>query len=124
MKNFLLNMFSDHSAINPKVVTGFISFIAMIIYGMTDVVTGAMGKAFVVEPIVFNGLMYTTFGCLGISGVETIFGNKNLKKETQESVILFVTLSSISLLVIVVVKWTDGIDKTQKTTKGEDFLNN
>jgi hypothetical protein len=85
MKKFLLNMFSDHSAINPKVVTGFISFIAMIIYGMTDVVTGAMGKTFVVEPIVFNGLMYTTFGCLGISGVEAVFGNKNIKKETEEA---------------------------------------
>jgi hypothetical protein len=51
---------------------------------MTDVVTGAMGKEFVVEPLVFNGLMYTTFGCLGIAGLEAIMGNKNLDKNKTE----------------------------------------
>ena len=63
---------------------GFVSFVTMIIYGVTDVVTGAMHKDFVIEPIVFNGLMYTTFGCLGIAGAEAIFGNKNLEKSTKE----------------------------------------
>lgn len=85
MKGFLLKMFSDKSDINPKAVTGFISFITMIVYGLTDVVTGAIGKNFVVEPIVFNGLMYTTFGCLGIAGAEAIFGNKNLSKSSIEN---------------------------------------
>jgi hypothetical protein len=84
MKQFLLKMFADKSDINSKAVVGFMAFIAMLIYGMTDVVTGAMGKVFVVEPIVFNGLMYTTFGCLGISGLEQIMGNKNLEKGKEE----------------------------------------
>ena len=52
---------------------------------MTDVVTGAIGKGFIVEPIVFNGLMYTTFGCLGIAGAEAIFGNKNLSKDQPKT---------------------------------------
>jgi len=81
MKQFLMRMFSDKSDVNAKVVVGFVSFITMIIYGLTDVVTGAIGKQFLVEPIVFNGLMYTTFGCLGIAGAEAIFGNKNLPKD-------------------------------------------
>jgi hypothetical protein len=81
MKEFLLRMFSDKSDLNPKVVVGVLSFTTMVVYGLTDVVTGAIGKEFIVEPIVFNGLMYTTFGCLGIAGAEAIFGNKNLKKE-------------------------------------------
>jgi hypothetical protein len=84
MKQFLMKMFSDKSDINPKVVVGFVSFVTMIVYGLTDVVTGAIGKGFIVEPIVFNGLMYTTFGCLGISGLEQIMGNKNLEKGKQE----------------------------------------
>jgi hypothetical protein len=84
MKQFLLKMFSDKSDINPKVVVGFISFITMIVYGVTDVVTGAMHKDFVIEPIVFNGLMYTTFGCLGIAGAEAVFGNKNIAKQSEE----------------------------------------
>lgn len=84
MKQFLLKMFADKSDINSKAVVGFISFLAMLVYGMTDVITGAIGKEFVVEPIVFNGLMYTTFGCLGISGLEQIMGNKNLEKNKIE----------------------------------------
>lgn len=78
-------MFADKSDINSKAVVGFMSFMAMLIYGMTDIVTGAIGKDFVVEPIVFNGLMYTTFGCLGIAGAEAIFGNKNLKETKTEN---------------------------------------
>ncbi len=81
MKQFLMRMFSDKSDVNAKVVVGFISFTTMIIYGLTDVITGAIGNDFIVEPIVFNGLMYTTFGCLGIAGAEAIFGNKNLAKD-------------------------------------------
>lgn len=84
MKQFLVKMFADKSDINSKAVVGFMSFVAMLVYGMTDVVTGAMGKEFVVEPLVFNGLMYTTFGCLGISGLEQIMGNKNLEKNKEE----------------------------------------
>jgi hypothetical protein len=85
MKQFLMRMFSDKSDVNAKVVVGFISFTTMIIYGLTDVVTGAIGKDFIVEPIVFNGLMYTTFGCLGIAGAEAIFGNKNLAKDETKT---------------------------------------
>lgn len=81
MKKFLLNMFSDKSDINPKAVVGFFSFVALIVYGLTDVITGAIGKAFVVEPIVFNGLMYIVFGAFGIAGVEAVMGNKNIKNE-------------------------------------------
>jgi hypothetical protein len=44
-----------------------------------------MRKDFVIEPIVFNGLMYTTFACLGIAGAEAVFGNKNIAKPTDES---------------------------------------
>jgi hypothetical protein len=84
MKEFLNRMFSDKSDINPKVVVGVVSFLTMVIYGLTDIVTGAMHKEFVVEPIVFNGLMYTTFGCLGIAGAEAIFGNKNLPKDKDK----------------------------------------
>ena len=84
MKQFLVKMFADKSDINSKAVVGFMSFVAMLIYGMTDVVTGAMGKEFVVEPLVFNGLMYTTFGCLGIAGLEAVMGNKNLDNNKTE----------------------------------------
>jgi hypothetical protein len=80
MKDFLLRMFSDKSDINQKAVLGFVSFVLMALYALTDIVTGAMGIAFVIEPIVFNGLMYTALTMCGITGVEAIFGNKNIKE--------------------------------------------
>lgn len=79
MKEFLLRMFSDKSDVNQKAVLGFVSFLLMAVYALTDVVTGAFGIAFVIEPIVFNGLMYTALTMCGITGVEAIFGNKNIK---------------------------------------------
>jgi hypothetical protein len=84
MKQFLMRMFSDKSDVNSKAVIGFTSFLAMVIYGMTDVVTGAMGKDFVIEPLVFDGLKTTAWVMLGISGVEAVVGNKNLAKNAEE----------------------------------------
>jgi hypothetical protein len=80
MKEFLLRMFSDKSDINQKAVLGFVSFVLMALYALADIVTGAMGIAFVIEPIVFNGLMYTALTMCGITGVEAVFGNKNIKE--------------------------------------------
>jgi len=73
-------MFSDKSDINQKAVLGFVSFVLMAVYALVDVATGAMGIAFVIEPIVFNGLMYTALTMCGITGVEAVFGNKNIKE--------------------------------------------
>lgn len=80
MKDFLLRMFSDKSDINQKAVLGFVSFVLMAVYALVDVATGAMGIVFVIEPIVFNGLMYTALTMCGITGVEAVFGNKNIKE--------------------------------------------
>jgi fucose permease len=79
MKDFLLRMFSDKSDINQKAVLGFVSFVLMVLYAIVDIVTGAVGITFVIEPIVFNGLMYTALTMCGITGVEAVFGNKNIK---------------------------------------------
>lgn len=79
MKDFLLRMFSDTSDINQKAVLGLVSFVLMVLYALADIITGVMGITFVIEPIVFNGLMYTALTMCGITGVEAVFGNKNIK---------------------------------------------
>jgi fucose permease len=81
MKDFLVRMFSDTSDINQKAVLGFVSFVLMVLYALADIVTGVMGITFVIEPIVFNGLMYTALTMCGITGVEAVFGNKNIKEK-------------------------------------------
>lgn len=78
-------MFSDHSDINPKVVVGVCAFCTMVLYGFADVAMGIFGKDFHVEPIVFQGMLATTFGSLGIAGLEAIFGNKNIEKPKDSS---------------------------------------
>jgi len=85
MKQFLVKMFADKSDINVKAVTGFLAFIAMVLYGMVDMVTGAMGKSFVIEPIVFDGLKTTAWVMLGIAGAEAVMGNKNIKETKTEN---------------------------------------
>jgi hypothetical protein len=79
MKDFLLRMFSDKSDINQKAVLGLVSFVLMMLYALADIVTGMFGVKLVIDPIVFNGLMYTSLTMCGITGVEAIFGNKNIK---------------------------------------------
>lgn len=81
MKEFLVRMFSDTSDINQKAVLGFASFVLMVLYALADIVTGVMGINFVIEPIVFNGLMYTALTMCGITGVEAVLGNKNIKEK-------------------------------------------
>lgn len=80
MKKFLLDMFGDRSDINPKVVVGVSAFCIMVLYGFADIAMAVFGKNFHVEPIVFQGILATTFGALGIAGLEAIFGNKNIDK--------------------------------------------
>jgi len=78
-------MFSDKSDINPKVVVGVSAFCTMVLYGFANVVMAILGKDFHVEPIVFQGMLATTFGSLGIAGLEAIFGNKNIDKTKDSS---------------------------------------
>lgn len=79
MKEFLLRMFSDKTDLNQKAVLGFIAFVLMILYAIADIVTGIIGIPFTIEPIIFNGLMYTAMTMCGITGIEAVFGNKNIK---------------------------------------------
>jgi hypothetical protein len=81
MKDFLLRMFSDKSDVNQKAVLGFVAFFLMVLYALADIVIGVIGATFIIEPIVFNGLMYTAMTMCGITGVEAVFGNKNLKEK-------------------------------------------
>ncbi len=84
MKKFLTELFSDKSHINAKVVVGVIAFVGMLIYSIADVVSGVMGISMVIEKVVYEGLQYTAWVCLGIGATENIMGNKNLKNTDNE----------------------------------------
>jgi hypothetical protein len=75
-------IFKDSNDINEKSVVGFIAFAIMVIFAITDLITGYFGKDLVISEIIYNSFQLLVLGCFGISGVEKIFGNK--KKEEEE----------------------------------------
>jgi hypothetical protein len=78
-------IFKDSNDINEKSVVGFIAFAIMVIFAITDLVTGYFGKDLIISETIYNSFQLLVLGCFGISGVEKIFGNKNQKEEENNN---------------------------------------
>ena len=74
--NNMKNLFKDNNDINEKSVIGFISFLVMVMFALTDLLTGYLGKDLVINEFIYDSFTLTTLGCFGIAGLEKIFGNK------------------------------------------------
>ena len=74
--NNMKNLFKDDNDINEKSVIGFISFLVMVIFALTDLLTGYLGKDLVINEFIYDSFTLITLGCFGIAGLEKIFGNK------------------------------------------------
>ena len=70
------NLFKDNNDINEKSIIGFISFLIMVIFSVTDLVTGYLGKDLVINEFIYDSFTFITLGCFGIAGVEKIFSKK------------------------------------------------
>lgn len=70
MKKFFKELFNDSNSINEKAVIGFMSFIMMCIFALSDIITGALGKELIVQEFIFNAFMWMTLGCFGIASVD------------------------------------------------------
>jgi len=70
------DLFKDDNNINEKSVIGFISFLVMIIFALTDLLTGYIGKDLVINEFIYDSFTLITLGCFGIAGLEKIFGTK------------------------------------------------
>jgi hypothetical protein len=75
------DIFKDSNDINEKSVVGFIAFSIMVIFALTDLVTGYFGKHLVISDTIYNSFQLLVLGCFGISGVEKIFGSKKKEEE-------------------------------------------
>jgi hypothetical protein len=78
-------IFKDSNDINEKSVVGFIAFAIMVIFAITDLITGYFGKDLVISETIYNSFQLLVLGCFGISGVEKIFGNKDKKEEENNN---------------------------------------
>ena len=74
--NNMKNLFKDNNDINEKSVIGFISFLVMVMFALTDLLTGYLGKDLVINEFIYDSFTLITLGCFGIAGLEKIFGNK------------------------------------------------
>jgi hypothetical protein len=83
MKKFLSNLFNDDNNINEKAVIGFGSFLMMVIFAVSDIVTGTMGKELIIQEFIFNSFLIMTLGCFGIASVDKYMNKKFGNKEEE-----------------------------------------
>ena len=85
MKKFFSQLFDDSNTINEKSVVGFIAFFFLCIAFGVDIITGYMGKEFVVNKIVFDGFMVMVLGSFGNASVDKwINKSKSNEDKTEE----------------------------------------
>jgi hypothetical protein len=71
-------LFKDKNDINEKNVIGFISFTIMVLFAITDLVTGMLFMGYVgdgeliINDTIYNSFVFVTLGCFGISAFEKI----------------------------------------------------
>jgi len=70
------SLFMDDNHINEKSIIGFISFFMMVIFGITDLVTGYMGQDLVISDTIYTSFVVVTLGSFGIAEAGKAFGKQ------------------------------------------------
>ena len=71
-------LFQNKNDINEKNVIGFISFTIMVLFAITDLITGIAFMGYVgdgelvINDTIYNSFVMVTLGCFGISAFEKI----------------------------------------------------
>lgn len=85
MKTFFNKLFNDNNTINEKSIIGFMAFVMMVIFAISDIITGTLGKDLIINEFIFNSFLYLTLGCFGIASVDKwINKDKNSESESAE----------------------------------------
>lgn len=74
------DIFKDENDVNEKSVVGFASFVVMVLFAVTDLVTGYFGKDLVINETVYNSFVIITLGAFGIAEAGKMFGGKKEEK--------------------------------------------
>lgn len=83
MKNFFKQLFDDKNNINEKAIIGFMSFVIMVMFAITDIITGALNKPLLVNEFIFDAFKILTIACFGIASVDK-FINKSKGQSNGE----------------------------------------
>ena len=82
MKKFFRELISDDNNINEQAFVGVISFFAMVVVLLVDVVTGIFTKELIIKEFIFDGFMILTLGAFGITTAGRIL---SLKKKAENN---------------------------------------
>ena len=68
------NIFKNNNDWNEKSIVGFVAFVIMVLFALTDLFTGYLGKDLVINETIYNAFTWIAIGCFGIAGVEKFAG--------------------------------------------------
>lgn len=80
-QSFFKQLFKDNNDINEKSFIGFLAFIMMVGFAISDIITGALGKELLVQEFIFNAFLWLTLGCFGIASIDKYVNKKNSSDE-------------------------------------------
>ncbi len=84
MKKFFNDLFNDENKINEKSFIGFLAFVIMVAFALTDIITGSLGKDLLVNDFIFNSFLYLTLGCFGIASIDKYINKKEEEGDKSE----------------------------------------
>ena len=65
-------LFKNKNDVNEKNIIGFASFVLMVMFAITDLVTGFLGQELIINNTIYNSFVVVTLGCFGISSFEKV----------------------------------------------------
>lgn len=70
------SIFKDSNSWNEKSIVGFLSFAIMVLFAVTDLVTGIFDVHLAISNTIYNSLMIVTLGAFGIDGIQAFSGKR------------------------------------------------
>lgn len=83
-QSFFSQLFKDSNDINEKSFIGFLAFMMMVGFAISDIITGALGKELLVQEFIFNAFLWLTLGCFGIATIDKYVNKKNGESATED----------------------------------------
>lgn len=82
------DIFKDSNDVNEKNVVGFASFVIMVLFAITDIVTNFLEIELNIQRFIYDSFLYITLGSFGISEISKVTIKKMTSKtETEEKAV-------------------------------------
>ncbi len=78
------DIFKKDNVYDEKVIVGFMAFIVISSYAISDLVAGFTGKQLTITEFIFNGFLFTVLGTFGISAIQYFSKNNNKTDGTTD----------------------------------------